>query len=94
MGSALGDEFVFDNFLAADGGSEARARVEDFDVIGEIAEPIEVRKRAFAALKALLLALSASSRLIVHIDDLQWSDIDSLVLLEELLRPPNAPALI
>ncbi len=60
----------------------------------EIAEPIELRKRAFAALKELLCALAASSGLVVHIDDLQWSDIDSLVLLEELLRPPNAPALL
>ena len=60
----------------------------------EVVEPIELRKRAFAALKELLFALSALSPLVVHIDDVQWSDIDSLVLLEELLQPPNAPALL
>jgi hypothetical protein len=60
----------------------------------EIAEPSELRKRAFAALKALLSALSRTKRLVVHIDDAQWSDIDSLFLLEELLRAPNAPALL
>ncbi len=60
----------------------------------EIAEPIEVRKRAFAALKELLCALGARRPLIVHIDDVQWSDIDSLVLLEQLLQAPNAPKLL
>ncbi len=60
----------------------------------EIVEPAELRKRAFAALKELLFALGAEQSLVIHIDDVQWSDIDSLVLLEELLTPPNAPNLL
>jgi eukaryotic-like serine/threonine-protein kinase len=60
----------------------------------EVVEPIELRKRAFAALKELLGALAALRPLVVHIDDVQWSDIDSLVLLEGLLQPPNAPPVL
>jgi hypothetical protein len=60
----------------------------------EIVEPIELRKRAFAALKELLCALSARQPLVVHIDDVQWSDIDSVVLLEQLLQAPHSPNLL
>ncbi len=56
----------------------------------EISEPIELRTRAFAALKELLSVLAARQPLVVHIDDVQWSDIDSLGLLEGLLKPPHA----
>ena len=60
----------------------------------EVSEPIEIRKRAFAALRELFKALATRRPLVIHIDDLQWSDIDSLGLLEGLLQAPSAPLLL
>jgi hypothetical protein len=60
----------------------------------DVLEPTEARAKGFAALRELLGRLADSRRVVVFIDDLQWSDSDSVVLLEAMLRHPEAPSLL
>lgn len=53
-----------------------------------------MRRRAFAALKALFLQMSRAKPLVVHIDDVQWGDVDSWELLTSLLEAPDSPPIL
>jgi hypothetical protein len=62
------------------------ADAPDRDMDG--ADRLELRRRAFAAMKELLSAIAGRHALVISVDDLQWGDADSVQLLEALLLPP------
>ena len=57
----------------------------ELDLVG----PIELRRRAFAALRELFWKIAQRYRLVVHVDDLQWCDADSVQLLEAIFASPS-----
>jgi len=54
----------------------------------------ELKLRVMRVLRDLFKRLAGARPVVVVIDDLQWADPDSVVLLSELLRPPEAPAIL
>ncbi len=57
-------------------------------------DPVVLRARLFTAFRELWQRVARSVPLVVLIDDLQWADEESLALLDEILREPEAPPLL
>jgi eukaryotic-like serine/threonine-protein kinase len=54
----------------------------------------EKRQLAFAALRKVLQRISKYSRIVAWLDDVQWGDEDSGMLLRDLLRGPDRPRML
>lgn len=63
-------------------------------LLGDVKDPDELRTRMLAALREMFIRLSARNPVVITIDDVQWANRDSLLLLSEVLRPPDGPRLL
>ena len=56
--------------------------------------PIDLRDRAFSALRELLVTMAQRGPIVLVVDDLQWADDDSLAALSVLLADRVAPPIL
>ena len=57
-------------------------------------DPLRTRQLAFEALRELLAEMTQRQPVVLYLDDVQWGDVDSVSLLLEMIRPPEAPAVL
>jgi hypothetical protein len=55
---------------------------------------LEVRRGAVQSLRDLLHVLGRQQRIVMFLDDVQWGDADSPVVLHQLMAPPDPPPLL
>jgi tetratricopeptide (TPR) repeat protein len=70
------------------------AEIERAPSRGAGADAVDVRRRGAAALRELLARIADRAPLVLVIDDMQWGDLDSGALLQEITRLPDAPSLL
>jgi predicted Ser/Thr protein kinase len=81
---------------------DSASLVELFPVLRQVAalsrargvlrmEPAAKRSRGASALRQLLSRVAGRRPVVIAVDDLQWGDVDSAMLLAELTRPPDPP---
>jgi hypothetical protein len=70
------------------------AAVASAGLVNDVPDLHHQRERMFAALRELFVRLASRRRLVWFIDDLQWTDADSLALLQDLLANEDRPPVL